>query len=202
MTIPGDDDATTLGDPMTSLLKRSLGAVVSDVRSEIVRKTAHLELERVRFVTGGERRSLVFARFPRERALEVQLLPFLARKSDHVPRVYARGIPPPLVPAWHWVLLEDLVDAPDACDDIEGIVAAKREIERAVAADVPALRALGVTGDGATLVHGDLHCANAKRSDRGIVIVAWSRAHLGDAGADERSLRMDAPSRPGGRGES
>ncbi len=191
MTISGDDDATAmLGDPMTSLLKRSLGAVVSDVRSEIVRKTAHLELERVRFVTGGERRSLVFARFPRERALEVQLLPFLARKSEHVPRVYARGIPPPLVPAWPWLLLEDTLDATHACDDVHGILAAKRDIERSVARDVPALRALGVPGDGVALVHGALRCELAKRTPRGIVIVDWADARLGDPDDDARSLGL------------
>ena len=191
-----------IDDPLATMLKRSLGAVVSDVRSEIVRKSETVELERVRFSSEGAERSLVFVRFPKDRALEVQLLPFLARKTDRVPRVYARGIPPPMVPAWHWVLLEDLVDAPDACDDREGIAAAKREIERAVAADVPALRALGVPGTGRTLVHGDLRCVNAKRSDRGIVIAAWSHAHLGDAEEDLLSLRMDMPSRPGGRGES
>ena len=88
-----------IDDPLASMLKRSLGAVVSDVRSEIVRKSATVELERVRFTSEGAERSLVFVRFPKDRALEVQLLPFLARKTDRVPRVYARGIPPPMVPA-------------------------------------------------------------------------------------------------------
>jgi len=189
-------------DPLATMLTRSLGATVSDARSEVVRKGDTVELERVRFTAEGVERSLVFVRFPKERALEVHLLPFLARKTDRVPRVYARGIPPPMVPAWPWVLLEDLVAAPDACDDIAGIAAVKRDIERAVSGDLPALRALGVPGTGRTLMHGDLRCVNAKRSDRGIVIAAWSHAHLGDGEEDVLAPRMDEPSRPDGRGES
>jgi len=82
---------------------------------------------------------------PRERDLEAHLLPFLARKSDHVPRVHARGIPPPLVVAKRWLLLEDTIDAAGACEgDPRGIVAAKHAIEGAVERDGPALRALGV----------------------------------------------------------
>lgn len=93
----------------------------------------------------GEKHSLVLKRVPRERALEVRLLPFLARKSAHVQAVRSRGIPPPAVPAKEWLLLEDLLDLPSACDaDPRGIVAAKVAIEEAVARDAPALRALGV----------------------------------------------------------
>ncbi|MBI3522059.1 MAG: hypothetical protein HY071_03025 [Chloroflexi bacterium] len=169
-------------DPLAAMLTRTLGEPVRDVRSEIVKRDARIELERVSFRVGEGSRSLVFTRLPKDRALEVQLLPFLARKTDRVPRVYARGIPPPLVPAWPWLLLEDLVAAADACDDREGIAEAKREVERAVAGDRPALRALGVPGDGTVLMHGDLRCANAKRTERGIVLTEWARAHLGEGG--------------------
>lgn len=132
-------------DPLAALVGRSLGLEVSDVASEVLRRDADVELERVRFVAGGEQRSLILKRVPQERDLEAHLLPFLARKSQHVPRVHARGIPPPLVPAKRWLLLEDTADAPGGCDrDPREIVAAKQAIERAVERDRPALRALGV----------------------------------------------------------
>lgn len=132
-------------DPLAALVGRSIGLEVSDVRSEALRRDADVELERVRFRVGGEERSLVLKRVPQERDLEVRLLPFLARKSEHVMRVHARGIPPPLVPAKRWLLLEDTVGAPGACDsDPREIVAAKHALERAVERDGPALRALGV----------------------------------------------------------
>src|SRR6185503_7110009 len=121
-----------------------------------------------------------------------QLLPFLARKTDRVPRVHSRGIPPSHVSLGPWLLLEDLGDAPDTCgDDVGEIVRAKVAIERAVAADGPALRALGVpvrtppdvvreaggdtnaedaarelTAWPVSLVHGDLTCAHARRADQ------------------------------------
>jgi len=132
-------------DPLTSFVARSLRAEVTDVRSEIVAKNTTLELERIRFRQEGEERSLVVKRVPPSDALEVQLLPLLARKTDRVPLVRSRGIPPPAVPAWPWVLTEDLLDAQSAChEDPRAIVRAKAKIERAVAGDVPALRALGV----------------------------------------------------------
>lgn len=115
------------------------------MRSEPLRRDADVELERVRFRAGGEERSLILKRVPQERDLEAHLLPFLARKSAHVPRVHSRGIPPPLVPARRWLLLEDTAGAPGGCDrDPREIVAAKHAIERAVERDAPALRALGV----------------------------------------------------------
>jgi hypothetical protein len=75
----------------------------------------------------------------------VQLLPFLARKTDRVPAVHARGIPPAHVTAPQWLLVEDLAGAPSACDgDVRAVLDAKLAVEAAVTADVPALRALGV----------------------------------------------------------
>src|SRR2546427_2997912 len=132
-------------DPLTAFVAGSLRAGVTDVRSEVVAKNMTLELERIRFRQAGEERSLVVKRVPPSDALEVQLLPLLARKTDRVPLVRSRGIPPPAVPAWPWVLTEDLLDAQSAChEDPRAIVRAKAKVERAVAGDVPALRALGV----------------------------------------------------------
>ena len=132
-------------DPLTAFVARSLRAAVTDVRSEVVAKNTTLELERIRFRQEGDERSLVVKRVPPSDALEVQLLPLLARKTDRVPLVRSRGIPPPAVPAWPWVLTEDLLDAQSAChEDPRAIVRAKAKIERAVAGDAPALKALGV----------------------------------------------------------
>jgi len=132
-------------DPLTSFVARSLRAEVSDVRSEVVVKDARRELERIRFRQEGVERTLVLKRVPPTESLEVQLLPFLARKTDRVVEVRSRGVPPPAVPAWPWVLLEDLIDARSACEgDPRAIVGAKVAVERAVAKDGPALRALGV----------------------------------------------------------
>jgi hypothetical protein len=132
-------------DPLTAFVARSLRADVTDVRSEIVAKNALMEVERIRFSQEGVARSLALKRVPPEDSLEVQLLPFLARKTDRVPRVLSRGVPPPAVPAWPWVMTEDVLDTTSAChEDPRAIVLTKVAIERAVAADGPALNALGV----------------------------------------------------------
>lgn len=132
-------------DPLTAFVARSLRADVTDVRSELVAKNALMEVERIRFSQEGVERSLALKRVPLDDSLEVQLLPFLARKTDRVPRVLSRGIPPPAVPAWPWVMTEDVLDTTSAChEDPRAIVLTKVAIERAVAADVPALKALGV----------------------------------------------------------
>jgi hypothetical protein len=132
-------------DPLTAFVARSLRADVADVRSELVAKNALMEVERIRFSQDGVERSLALKRVPQDDSLEVQLLPFLARKTDRVPRVLSRGIPPPAVPAWPWVMTEDVLETTSAChEDPRAIVLTKVAIERAVAADVPALKALGV----------------------------------------------------------
>jgi hypothetical protein len=132
-------------DPLTAFVARSLRGDVSDVRSELVAKNALIEVERIRFSQEGVERSLALKRVPPEDSLEVQLLPFLARKTERVPRVLSRGIPPPAVPAWPWVMTEDVLDTTSAChEDARAIVLTKVAIERAVAADGPALKALGV----------------------------------------------------------
>jgi phosphotransferase family enzyme len=133
-------------DPLTAFVTRSLHAEVSEVRSEIVAKNALMEVERIRFTQDGVERSLALKRVPSNDSLEVQLLPFLARKTDRVPRVLSRGVPPAAVPAWPWVMTEDLLDTTSAChEEPRAIVLTKVAIERAVATDGPALRALGVT---------------------------------------------------------
>jgi hypothetical protein len=132
-------------DPLTAFVSRSLRGEVTDVRSELVAKNALMEVERIRFSQDGVERSLALKRVPVDDSLEVQLLPFLARKTDRVPKVLSRGIPPPAVPAWPWVMTEDVLDTTSAChEDPRAIVLTKVAIERAVAADAPALKALGV----------------------------------------------------------
>jgi len=133
-------------DPLSAFVARSLRADVTDVRSELVAKNALMEVERIRFSQDGVEHSLSLKRVPPADSLEVQLLPFLARKTDRVPRVLSRGVPPPAVPAWPWVMTEDVLDTPSAChEDPRAIVLTKVAIERAVAVDGPALAALGVT---------------------------------------------------------
>ena len=133
------------GPPLDALVRRALGAGVSDVRSEPLGARGGVDRERFRFTSDGRERTVVFERLAPRHDLEAQLLPFLARRTDRVPAVHARGIPPPLVPAPKWLLVEDLVDAPSACDgDVGAILDAKLAVERAVARDGPALRALGV----------------------------------------------------------
>lgn len=132
-------------DPLTAFVARSLRGEVRDVRSELVAKNAMMEIERIRFSQDGVERSIALKRVPADDSLEVQLLPFLARKTDRVLRVLSRGLPPPAVPAWPWVLTEDLLDTTSAChEDPRAIVLTKVAIERAVAVDGPALKALGV----------------------------------------------------------
>lgn len=132
-------------DPLTAFVSRSLRAEVTDVRSELVAKNALLEVERIRYSQDGVERSLALKRVPPADSLEVQLLPFLSRKTDRVPRVLSRGIPPPAVPAWPWVMTEDVLDTTSAChEDSRAVVLTKVAIERAVAPDGPALAALGV----------------------------------------------------------
>jgi hypothetical protein len=152
-------------DPLTAFVARSLRADVSDVRSELVAKNALMEVERIRFSQDGVERSLALKRVPQGDSLEVQLLPFLARKTDRVPQVLSRGIPPPAVPAWPWVMTEDVLDTTSAChEDPRAIVLTKVAIERAVATDGPALKALGVkTMTPAQLVEGALERAATDR---------------------------------------
>ena len=186
-------------DPLTAFISRSLRADVSDVREEIVQDTTDAEIDRIHFTQGGAPRTLVVKRVPPHASLEVKLLPHLARKTDRVPAVFARGIPPATVPAWPWLLMEDLLEAPDAAD-LEPIVRAKVAVERAVAMDGPALVALGVpriarrgalTGWPEVLVHGALGGRNAVVSDRGVVLVEWRHASLGAGLPDIVRLARD-----------
>jgi len=188
-------------DPLTSFIARSLRAEVSDVREEILLDTTELELDRITFTLDGERRSLVMKRLPPAHSVEVQLLPFLSRKTDRVPTVHARGIPPAAAAGWPWLLVEDLLEAPTACDDPIAIVRAKADAERAVARDGPALAALGVpriARRGAlaewpeALVHGALGCASAVRAERGVVLRDWEHASLGCGLLDVVRLARDA----------
>jgi hypothetical protein len=193
-------------DPLTTFISRSLRAEVSDVREEIIRDTTEGELDRVHFTQDGKERTLIVKRMPPHSSLEVKLLPHLARKTDRVPAVHARGIPPATAAGWPWLLTEDLVDAPGA-NDPDAIVRAKAAVERAVAGDGPALVALGVPrlarpGPLAewpeVLVHGALGRPNAVLTDRGVVLTEWRQASLGCGLTDIVRLARDAgaPARP------
>ena len=127
------------------MVSRALGEPVQRVTSESVAHDSGREIERVHFSQGGEKGSLILKRVDPDGALEVELLPFLTRKSPHVPLVFARGIPRPRPDARHWLLLEDLAAASSVCDlDPREAMLAKVAIEKAVERDGPALAALGV----------------------------------------------------------
>lgn len=197
-------------DPLAALVARALGGAVTDLREERIDGAPDRDRGRITFVRDGARAAVLIERYPADRALEVALLPFLARKTDRVPAVHAKGAPH-LASARRWLLREDTVGLPLACDgDPRAIVDAKVTVERAVASEAPALRALGVgvrepadvveevalvagedaVGEGRkaarwlarwprALCHGDLRCANASVTCRGVVLEGWGRAHLG-----------------------
>jgi hypothetical protein len=214
-------------DPLTTFVSRSLRAAVSDVRSEPLGRDDTSDRERIRYRKDGAEQTLILKRVPPGDALETQLLPFLVRKSEHAPRLLSRGVPPPAVPAWPWVLIEDVQDAASACErDAREIVRAKVAIERSVARDEPALRALGVPSRTAgelvarlgekarraatllddlprVLCHGALVCENARVAERGVVLLEWRRAHLGCGLLDVARLASDIAARgDSDRGES
>ena len=204
-------------DPLGALVARSIGGDIRGVRAEELAVQDGIERKRLHFTRDGRATTALFERSARGTVMEAQLLPFLARKTEHVPRVHSRGIPPPHVSLGPWLLLEDLSDATGACDgDAVEIIKIKIAIERAVAADGPALRALGVPvrtpvdvvreeGGYASaetaarelaawpvgLVHGDLTCERARRGAHGVVITRWSTAHLGCALLDAVHLAAD-----------
>lgn len=188
-------------DPFADLVARSVGVRVDAVTVEELAADEGIERKRLRYDTSDGPRTVVFERRRRGETIEAQLLPFLARKTDRVTRVYSRGLPPPHASLGPWVLLEDALSAPIACDgDPVDVLRAKLAIEAATRADAPALRALGLPerrGHGALasaplgLVHGALVCANARRLARGAVILGWASAFLGPTVLDAASLISD-----------
>jgi hypothetical protein len=190
-------------DPLADLVSRSIGVRVPSVEAEILPSEDGVERKRLRFATAAGSSTAIFERLSRGETTEAQLLPFLARKTDRVPALHSRGIPPPHVSLGPWVLIEDVYAGALACDgDVVEILESKRAIEQAVAKDLPALRALGLRDDtralppslaGAarTLVHGHLVCANARRVARGVVLVGWRRAFVGAGVLDAASLALD-----------
>ena len=186
-------------DPLADLVARSVGGRVDRVVAETLEAPGR-ERTRLRYERDGGSASAIFERAPRGETLEAQLLPFLARKTDRVPLVYSRGLPPPHAALGPWLLLEDVLEAPDACDAPAGIVGVLVAIAAAVARDVPALRALGLTVREVRpelrdlpvgLVHGALSCDVVRRTGRGIVITEWSHAFLGPAILDAVHLAKD-----------
>jgi hypothetical protein len=214
---------TDSDDPLGSLVSRSVGGDVQGVRAEELLEEGGIERKRLHFTRDGQSSTALFERSARGALVEAQLVPFLARKTEHVPRVHSRGIPPPHASLGPWLLLEDLGDPGAAWDgDAMDVVRAKLAIERAVAADGPALRALRVPvrtpvdiareqgGDAnveeaarelaawpVALVHGALTLDRARRTDRGVVITRWAHAHLGCALLD--AVRLAADLRDRGR---
>jgi hypothetical protein len=176
---------------------------VDSVDVEVLPAPSGVERKRLRFITSTGATSAIFERWPPGATLEAQLLPFLARKTDRVPMVYSRGLPPPHATLGPWVLIEDVLTASGACDGgVADVVRAKLAIERAVVRDASALRALGVKDDATALpaplaavprvlVHGDLRCAVTRRTDRGVVITGWSRASFGCGTLDIARLVTD-----------
>lgn len=190
-------------DPLADLVSRSIGMRVPSVEAEIIASEVGVERKRLRFTTTAGASTAIFERLPRGEVTEAQLLPFLARKTDRVPKLHSRGLPPAHASLGPWVLIEDVYAGALACDgDPVEIVEAKRAIEAAIAKDLPALRALGLRDDPRplppslaqaprTLVHGQLGCANARRLARGVVLVGWRRAFLGAAILDPAALALD-----------
>jgi hypothetical protein len=207
-----------VSDPLEALVARSVGGVVSNVRVEDLPADGAIERKRIRYTRDAQAETALFERAPRGEALEAQLVPFLARKTDRVPRVHARGIPPPHAALGPWLLLEDTGGT--ACDDVDAVVDAKVAIERAVGRDGPALTALGVPvrapedlvrerggGDDdlaaaralaswpVGLVHGELTCERSRQTARGAVLVRWSAASLGCTLLDAARLADDLRAR-------
>ena len=177
-------------DPLADLVSRSVGRRIDSVAVEVLPPREGIERKRLRYDTSAGPSAAIFERAPRGETLEAQLLPFLARKTDRVPTVHARGIPPAHVTLGPWVLMEDVLESAFACDgDVRDVVRAKLAVESAVIRDLPALRALGVRDYPSVvaslasaprgLMHGDLICANARRLARGVVLTSWDRASIG-----------------------
>ena len=190
-------------DPLADLVSRSIGARVPSVEVEVLASGETGERKRLRFRTASGASSAIFDRAPRGETTEAQLLPFLARKTDRVPVVHSRGIPPAHVTLGPWILIEDVLAGEDACvGDVSDIVRAKLAIERAVANDLPALRALGLkeapeelptslAAAPRALVHGGLRCVAARRVGRGVVLIDWRRAGIGAGVLDAATLALD-----------
>ncbi len=199
---PGERDLPER-DPLADLVARSIGARVDAVRVEELPGGAGVERKRLRYATSAGEASALFLRGAKGQSTEARLVPFLARKTDRVPVVHARGLPPPRAALGPWLLTEDVLAGEPACDgDVGDVVLAKLAVERAVAGDAPALRALGIADhrgglpDGLAaaprgLLHGDLRCAAAWRVARGVVITDWSRATIGPVVLDVATLIAD-----------
>jgi len=191
-------------DPLADLVSRSVGARVESVRAEALPAPEGVERKRLHYTTTAGDTTAIFERLPRGETTPAHLLPFLARKTDRVPAVHSRGLPPPHAALGPWILMEDVHSGLPG-DPLE-ILGAKHAIERATANDLPALRALGLREAAPdlphaladarpALVHGDLVCVNALRVARGVVVVGWRHAFIGPAILDAAALVLDLEQR-------
>lgn len=222
-------------DPLVSLVARALRAEVASVEVESVATTPLAEDQRLRWRGPAGEGILRFLRVHERAMTEPMLLPHLSRKGLPVPRVVARGVPPPHAPERRaWVLTEEVAGAP-LCDGIDLDLARRagetlRALQEGTARDEPALRALGVpalapvrvrddalaavgllaeseadrlralaagvdvdalASLGARLAHGAFGCEALRRDGDGVVVLNWTRAHLGCPLMDLAHLARD-----------
>jgi hypothetical protein len=136
-------------DPLVGLVARALRTEVEELSVERLEGSAIAEIDRIRWRGPNASGRLRFTRSAEATSVEVQLLPFLSRRGVPVPRVVARGIPPGHAPERRpWILTEDIEES-SICDEADGQLAEAAgatlaAIQRATAADEPALSALGV----------------------------------------------------------
>lgn len=139
--------STLASEPFAQLVARALRTEVEEVLTERATTSPLVEVDRVRWRGSGGEGRLLFCRFHESAPVEAQLLPFLSRKGLPVPRVIARGVPPPHAPERRpWLLLDDLPRDPLPRDAAWARRAAEtlRTIQRETARDEPALSALGL----------------------------------------------------------
>jgi aminoglycoside phosphotransferase (APT) family kinase protein len=221
-------------EAFVGLISRALRTTVHEISRERIGDSALAETERVRWHGPEGEGRLVFKRVAEGASLEVQLLPFLARRGLPVPRVWARGIPPRHASERRPWLLADDTDGATLCEQATEALARQAgefvvALQRVTANDKPALVALGVPpltasgirdealaatelleaaavsrlaalaaeldvarleALGTSLVHGDFGCPSIIVGPTSLLVVEWSRAHLGCPLQDLAALVM------------
>jgi aminoglycoside phosphotransferase (APT) family kinase protein len=136
-------------EALVSLVSRALRTSVEEADVERVATTPLVEADRITWRASGGGGSLIFSRLTAAVSLEAQLLPFLSRKGLPVPRVLARGLPPPHANERRPWLLTEEVSGSSLCEvaseaNVRRAAAIIAELQRATSHDAPALTALGV----------------------------------------------------------